>query len=51
MIFDVKAQGRKSTRDNALIKLFKSPAIMASGISRTVFLPSNGDELCVRLKF
>ena len=31
--FDMKDQGNKSTRDTTLIKLLKSPAIMASGIS------------------
>ena len=35
--FDIKLLGRKSTRDSTLIKLHKSPAIMASGVS-TVFL-------------
>ena len=33
-----------------MIKLLKSPAIMASGISKTIFLPSDPDELCDRLK-
>ena len=49
MHFDTKAQGNKSTRDRTLIKLLKSPAIMASGIS-TIFLSSDPDELCNRLK-
>ena len=31
--FDMKDQGNKSTRDTTFIKLLKSPAIMASGIS------------------
>ena len=47
--FDLKAQGNKSTRDRTLIKLLKSPPIMASGIS-TVFLSSDPDELCNRLR-
>ena len=47
--FDMKAQGNKSTRDRILIKIDKSPAIIASGIS-TVFLSSHPDELCNRLK-
>ena len=36
MNFDVKAQGRKSTPDSTLIKLFKSPGLMvsASGVSK-----------------
>ena len=49
MHFDTKAQGNKSTRDRTLIKLLKSPAIIASGIS-TIFLSSDPDELCNRLK-
>ena len=50
MNFDLKAQGNKSTRDRTLIKLLKSPAIMASGVSKTLFLSSDPDELCNRLK-
>ena len=50
MHFDTKAQGNKSTRDRTLIKLLKSPAIMASGVSKTIFLSSDPDELCKRLK-
>ena len=49
MNFDLKAQGNKSTRDRTLIKLLKSPAIIASGIS-PIFLSSDPDELCNRLK-
>ena len=49
MNFDVRGQGRKSTRDRTLKNLLKSPASMASGIS-TLFLPSDPDELCNRLK-
>ena len=49
MNFDTKAQGNKSTRDRTLIKLLKSPVIIASGIS-TIFLSSDPDELCNRLK-
>ena len=33
--FDAQAQGNKSTRDRTLIKLLKSPRIMASGNSKT----------------
>ena len=36
MNFDVKAPGNKTPRDRSLIKLIKSPFIMASGIS-TIF--------------
>ena len=49
MHFDTKALGKKSTRDKTLIKLLKSPAIMASGVT-TIFLSENPDELCDRLK-
>ena len=50
MNFDLKVQGNKSTRDRTLIKLLKSPAITASGVSNTIFLSSDADELCNRLK-
>ena len=50
MNFNIKQKGRKSDGDKSLIKLLKSPAILASGLS-TIFLPSNPDELCDRLKF
>ena len=50
MHFDTKALGNKSTRDRTLIKLLKSPAIMASGVSKTIFLSSDPNELCDRLK-
>ena len=52
MHFDKKASSNKSTRDRTLIKLLKSPGLMisASGISNTIFLSSNPDELCKRLK-
>ena len=52
MHFDTKAQGNKSTRDRTLIKLLKSPGLMvsASGVSKTIFLSSDPDELCDRLK-
>ena len=50
MHFDLRAQGNKSTRDRTLIKLLKSPAITASGVSKTIFLSSDPNELCDRLK-
>ena len=52
MIFDLKTQGNKSTLDRTLKKLLKSPRLMvsASGVSKTVFLSSDPDELCNRLK-
>ena len=49
MHFDLKALGKKSNRDKTLIKLLQSPAILASGISKTIFLLSDPDELCDRL--
>ena len=52
MHFELKAVGKKSTRDRTLIKLLKSPGLMvsASGVSKTIFLSSDPDELCERLK-
>ena len=52
MHFDSKASGNKSTRDRKLIKLLNSPGLMvsASGVSKTIFLSSDLDELCDRLK-
>ena len=51
-IFDVKKIGNKSTRDRTLIKLLKSPGLIvsASGVSKTIFLSSDPNELCERLK-
>ena len=50
--FDLKAPGNKSVRDRTLIKLLKSPSLIvsASGVSKTMFLSSDPDELCNRLK-
>ena len=47
MNFDIKAFGKKSTRDRTLIKLLKSPGLMvsASGVSKTKFLSSDPNEL------
>ena len=54
MRFDVNAHGKKSTRNRTLIKLFKSPGlglmVSASGVSKTMFLPSDPNELRDRLK-
>ena len=52
MHFDSKASGNKSTRDRKLIKLLNSPGLMvsASGVSKTIFLSSDPNELCDRLK-
>ena len=37
MKIDIKQKGRKSIRDKSMIKLLKSPAIMASDFSKTMF--------------
>ena len=52
MNFDLKAQGNKSTRDRTLIKLLKSPGLMASasGVSNPIILTFDPDELCERLR-
>ena len=50
MHFDKNRVGNKSTRDRTLINLLNSPRIMASGVSKTIFLSSNPNELCDRLK-
>ena len=52
MHFDQHAVGNKSVRDRKLIKLLNSPGLMvsASGISKTIFLSSDPNELCDRLK-
>ena len=50
MNFDTNAQGNKSTRDRTLLELLKSPAIMASDISKPILLSSDPNELCDRLK-
>ena len=52
MHFDPKAVGNKSIRDRTLINLLKSPGLIisGSGVSKTVFLSSDPDELCNRLK-
>ena len=50
--FDQKAVGKKSTRDKTLIKIVKSPGLIvsASRVSKILFLSSDPDELCDRLK-
>ena len=52
MHFDPKALGNKSVRDRKLIKLLNSPGLMvsASGISKTIFLSSDPNKLCDRLR-
>ena len=48
MYFDEKSPNNKSPRDRPLLRLVKSPAIMASGISK-IFLEEKFNELCDRL--
>ena len=52
MHFDLKVVGKKSTRDKTLEKLLQTPGLIvsASGVSKTIFLSSDPDELCNRLK-
>ena len=52
MNFDTKAQCGKSTRDSSLIKLLRPPGLMvlASGVSKTIILPSDPNKICDRLK-
>ena len=50
MNFNIKEKGNKSDWDKSIIRLLKSPAIMASGVSKTIFLSSDANELCDRLK-
>ena len=50
MNYDIKSIGRPSTRHNSMIRLLDQPAIMASGISKTIILSSDPNELCDRLK-
>ena len=45
MYFDERRVGKKSTRDKILIKLLNSPGIMASGVSKTIFLSPDANEL------
>ena len=50
MNFNIKQKGRKKDSHKSMIKLLKSPAIMAFGVSNTIFLSSDPDELCDRLR-
>ena len=50
MNYDTKSTGRPSIRHNSIIKILGSPAVLASGFSKTIFLSSDPDELCERLK-
>ena len=50
--FDLIAISKKSTRDRTPVKILKSAGLMvsASGVSKTLFLSSDPNELCDRLK-
>ena len=50
MNYDTKSTGRPSTRHTSIIKILESPAIMASGFSKSIILSSDPNELCGRLK-
>ena len=50
MNYDTKSTGRPSVRHNSMIRLLDQPAITASGISKTLILSSDPNELCDRLK-
>ena len=50
MNYDTKSTGRPSVRHNSMIRLLNQTAIMASGISKTIILSSDPNELCDRLK-
>ena len=50
MNYDTKSTGRPSIRHESMIRLLDKPAIMASGISKTIILSSDPNELCDRLK-
>ena len=50
MNFNIRQKGNKSDRDKSIIRLLRSSRIMASGVSKTIFLSSDPDELCNRLK-
>ena len=50
MNFNIRQKGMKSDRDKSIVRLLRSPAIMASGVSKTIFLSSDPNELCDRLK-
>ena len=50
MNFNIRQKGKKSDRDKSIVRLLRSPAIMASGVSKTIILSSDPNELCDRLK-
>ena len=48
--YNTKSVGRPGVRHDSIVKILNSPAIMASGVTKTIFLSSDADELCERLK-
>ena len=50
MNYDTKSIGRPSIRHNSIIKIVESPAVLASGFSKTIILSSDPYELCDRLR-
>ena len=48
--YDTKSTGRPSIRHESMIRLLDKPAIIASGISKTIFVSSDPNELCDRWK-
>ena len=52
MNFDLKAIGKKSTRNRTLIKLLKSPGLLvsASSVSKTIYITSDPNKLCNGMK-
>ena len=50
MKYKLKNKGRPSIRHNSMIRLLNQPPIMASGFPKTIFLSSDPNKLCDRLK-
>ena len=50
MKYKLKNKGRPSIRHNSMITLLKQSPVEASGFSKTIFLSSDPNELCDRLK-
>ena len=50
MNYDTKSTGRSGIRHSSIIKILESPRIMASGISKTIIISSDPNELCDRLR-
>ena len=50
MNYKLKNKGRPSIRHSSMIRLLNKPPITASGFTKTIFLSSDPNELCDRLK-